>query len=103
MEEEGIRKAREELEKISADENERYLAELRQKHIMDTNAVREAGDDDGLEKGLKEGREEGIKEGIIEGEANKAIEIAKKLKGKNINIETISETTGLTKEEIEKI
>ena len=91
MEDEGIRRAREELEKISKDEHERYLAELRQKHIMDTNAVREAGYDDGLKKGLKEGK------------ISTKISIAKKLKEKHIEIDTISETTGLTKEEIEKL
>ena len=95
MEDEGIRRAREELEKISKDEHERYLAELRQKHIMDTNAVREAGYDDGLEKGLKEGREEGIKE--------EKKHIAKNMKEEGIDTDTISKVTELTKEEIEKL
>ena len=51
MENEEIRKAREELEKISQNEHERYLAELRQKYIMDQKAIQDFGYDKGLEEG----------------------------------------------------
>ena len=57
----AIKKAQKELEKISSDEHERYLAELREKYIMDQKATEDAG----YYKGIKEGREEGIKEGEI--------------------------------------
>lgn len=50
-----INKAKEELEKISSDEHERYLAELREKYIMDQKAIESAG----YYKGIKEGRKEG--------------------------------------------
>lgn len=46
-----INKAREELEKISNDEHERYLAELREKYIMDQKAIESAG----YKKGIKAG------------------------------------------------
>ena len=75
----AIQKAQEELEKISQDEHERYLAELRQKHIMDTNAVRALGYD------------------------KAKMDIAKKLKEEKVDIIIISKATGLTKEEIEKL
>jgi len=45
--------------------------------------------------GIKKGREEGLKEGKIE--------MAKKLKKKGFDIEVISETSGLSKEEIENL
>lgn len=48
-----------------------------------------------LEKGREEGREEG--------ERNKAVEMAKKLKRKGIASDIISETSGLSKEEVEKL
>ena len=86
-----MKRAREELEKISQNEHEKYMAELRQKYIMDQKAIQ----DFGYDKGRKEGKEEGIKEGIAE--------VAKKLKDKNVDIETITEVTGLSKEEIEKL
>ncbi len=83
MENKEIKQAREVLEKISKDKKERYLAELREKYIMDQKAIEDAGYD----KGLKTGK----------------IEIAKKMKNKNIPIKDIIEITGLTKEEIENL
>ncbi|MCF0190987.1 MAG: transposase, partial [Marinilabiliaceae bacterium] len=57
----------------------------------------------GLAKGLEKGRVEGRAEGRAEGERKKAFDIAKKMLQCNIAIETIRETTGLTKEEISGI
>ena len=54
-------------------------------------------------EGKKEGRKEGRKEGIAEGQKDKARKVAKKLLENNINIEIIINSTGLTKEEIEKL
>jgi predicted transposase/invertase (TIGR01784 family) len=58
---------------------------------------------EGLEEGLEVGMEEGIEIGKKEGEKSKAVEIAKKLKTKGIDYSIISETSGLTIEEIEKL
>ena len=82
-----IKKAKDVLEEISQDEHERYLAELREKYIMDQKAVEAAGYDKGFENGAKQ----------------KSIEIAKILKSQNIDIETIREATGLSLEEIKQI
>ena len=84
-------KAKKVLEEISQDEHERYLAELRQKYIMDQKAIEGAG----FDKGLKAGIEQGIEQ--------KTIEIAKKLKEQNIDIEVISKVTGLSIKEIENL
>ena len=62
-----IEKAREVLEMMSQDKNERRLAELRQKYIMDQKAIEDAGYDKGLSAGIKQGEE------------NKKIELAKKI------------------------
>ena len=88
---EKIIKARKVLEDISKDEHERYLAELREKYIMDQKAIEGAGYD----KGLKEGIEKGIKKGIID--------IAKKMKIQNIDLSIIKEVTGLSIKEIKKL
>ena len=61
---------------------------------------REEGHKEGKEEGLKEGKEEGIKEGRAEGAKQKSFDIAKRMLEKGIDIETISELTGLTAEEV---
>ena len=77
--------------RINQDKNERYLAELRQKYIMDQKAIEDAGYDKGYDSGTLEGKKE------------RSIEIAKKMKSKKMDIDDIIEITGLTKEEIEKL
>jgi len=90
-----IKKAKEELDKISQDEAERELAYRREKAIRDQNAVRASG--------YKEGKEEGLEQGMKQGEKSKALEIAVNMLRKGIDIKTIIEMTGLTKEEVENI
>ncbi len=53
--------------------------------------------------GKEQGKEEGIEQGIEQGEKQKSMKIAKNLLAKGIDINTIIETTGLTKEEIEEL
>ena len=83
MSEKEIAKAKEVLEEISQDEHARCLAELREKYIMNQKAIEEGGYD----KGAKD----------------KSMEIGKKLLKLGLDDSKIMETTGLTKEEIEKI
>ena len=87
----AVKKAKKVLEDISKDEQERYIAELREKYILDQNSLLSSG----YRKGLKEGIEQGIEQN------NK--EIAKKMKDKGMDFKTISELTGLSEEEIKKI
>ena len=83
----SVEKAKKILEEISQDERERYLAELRQKYIMDQKAVADAGYDKGVEQGEK----------------RKQLEIAKKMKEEKISIEQIEKITGLSLEQIKKL
>ncbi len=82
-EEEEIKKAREVLQDLSNDARERELAEYRLKYIMDNKAIEKAG--------------------YIKGKKDGTVSVAKKLKSKGIDIETIIQTTGLTKQEIENL
>lgn len=91
-----VKKAKEVLEQISNDEYERYLADLREKMILDKKSLESYG----YNKGLEDGVEQGIEKGIEQGTKLKSIEIAKKLLAKKINIEIIIESTGLSEEEI---
>ena len=62
---------------------------------MDKEAELETAEEKGIRKGIEKGREEGIKQ------SKKGI--AKKMKEKGIDTNTIKEITGLTKEEIENL
>lgn len=55
--------------------------------------------DSWMNEGIAKGRAEGVKEGIKEGMK----EVAQKMMSKNLPIRQISEITGLSKEEIEKL
>ena len=78
-----VKKAKEVLEEISQDKHERYLTELRQKYILDQNAIEDAGYDKGVE------------------ETNKKIVI--QMKKRQMDIKLICQITGLTEEEIKNI
>ena len=69
--------------------------------------ARESGREEGLKEGHKEGhkegKEEGIKEGRAEGAKQNSCDIAKRMLEKGIDIEIISELTGLTEKEISKL
>ncbi len=103
-----IKKAKEVLEEISNDERERRLAELREKYIMDQKAIEDGGFDKGYKKGLEEGIEKGIEEGlekgIEKGLQEAKLSIAKKMKESgDVDIETISQITNLSPEEIKDL
>ena len=85
--ENSYKKANEELEYLSGDEEARRLAYLREKALRD-----EANN-------LIGAREEGIKQGAKE----KEIEIAKKMLQENVDIGLIEKITELTREEIERL
>ena len=90
-----IREAKDELIRMSNDDTQRELYEMRAKTLKDKiSALNEAE-----RKGIKKGRQEGIEEG----EKSKAIEIAKSLINIGLDKETISKSTGLTLSEIEKL
>ena len=102
-----IVKAKKVLEEISQDEHERYLAELREKYILDQKNIEATGYD----KGLKQGKEEGIKEGIKkgreegkkEGKEESKKEIAKEMIKEKMPLEVISKITKIPKEELQEI
>ena len=90
--EEGeIKEAIEQLEEMSADEKEREIYEMRERSRLVYNTE------------MYEARRKGLEEGEKIGELKKSKEIAKRLLEKDVEIEIIEETTGLTKEEIEKL
>ena len=65
--------------------------------------ARETGREEGREEGLKEGHKKGHAEGRAEGAKQKSFDIAQRMLEKGIDIETISELTGLTAEEVSRL
>ena len=86
-ENQDIKKAKEELEKIQADEREQELADLRMKHIRDTQAVEEYG----YLKGIEKGQEEEKKQIILN------------MNKKHISLKDICDIVELSQEEVAKI
>lgn len=83
------------IREMSEDEKLERLAFLRGKAIMDEKAIYAAG--------LDKGESRGIEIGMKEGEKKNKIELPKRMKAKCMDIDTIIEITGLTKNEIEKL
>ena len=110
----NIRKAIEELERVSGEERLQRIAELREKAIRDEAAAMdyakehgfkegyENGKIQGYEEGLEQGLEQGIEQGIEQGLEEKR-KMVKKMLDKKMDIKDISEITGINEEEINKI
>ena len=90
-----VKKAQQVLEEISQDGRERYLAELRQKYIMDQTSMKNYAYREGMEAGLEAGLETGKKQNQIE--------LLKKMIKKKLDINTISDLTDIPVEEINKL
>ena len=78
-----------------------YLAKFHAE--LDRVAELEAAIDKGLKLGMEEGRTKGREEGEEIGRKKKAIEDATKFKAAGIASDIISQCTGLTLEEVEKL
>jgi predicted transposase/invertase (TIGR01784 family) len=80
--------------------------EDRERYIMDQQGILRKGIEEGLaqgrEQGREEGREQGREEGLALGMREKALEIARQLLNVLDN-QTISETTGLSVEDIQNL
>ena len=102
-----IKKAQEEYEYLTGDEEERRIAFLREKAIRDENSIFDAGKDIGFKSvekhGIKKGKKEGIEIGREQGIEQNKKEIANSMLKEKMPIETIMKVTKLSREEIEKI
>jgi predicted transposase/invertase (TIGR01784 family) len=99
MNEQEIREALEEWEKLSVSPENRYAYEMRLKWLRDqlSNLLGERRA--GLEEGLKKGREEGRKEGRKEGVQQVALEMLRA----GLDHEMIMSVTKLSREELNEL
>ena len=82
-----------------------YDKELKQKSDQLTfmKYAKEEGFDEGRKEGIAVGRKEGIEQGIKKGAKDKTIEIANNLLNNGISIEIVSESTGLSFDELNNL
>ncbi len=110
-----LKQAREELAYLSGEPDFQQEVKDRARFLRDVYYMKQAALKEGREEGLAEGRTEGLAEGRAEGrvewlaegraegQKEKQVEIAKKMKAKNMPISEIIELTELSKEEIENL
>ena len=91
-----VREAKDELIRMSNNEEQRALYEMRAKILKDKvsalNKARREGIEEGKKEGIKEGKKEGIKEGIHG--------VALNMKKAGIDFQVIQQMTGLSVEVI---
>ena len=106
-----LEKAIARLETFNQDEDAYLDAVKEYFHCLDESTFMEQSEQRGLKRGLELGRLEGMREGerkgklegMREGEKKAGFEIARNLKVNNIDITVIMNSTGLSKEEIDKL
>ena len=102
-----IKKAQEELDYLTGDEEIARLEELREKEVKDRMAIEKYGIKVGEERGIKIGMKIGMSKGVIEGRKLEQIEsqkrIAKRMKELKIDTMLISNSTGLSISQIKKL
>ncbi len=118
-----IKEALDDYEVLTGDKEIKRLAEIRLMSELEEHSALETAKAKGTEEGLRQGKEEGLKqgkeeglkqgkeeglkqgkeEGLKQGEKNEKRKIAKKLLEEGFEIKKISEITGLSIEEIERI
>ena len=85
--------------------DERAWVEKRSRELAEHTRASEIyqAREEGIEQGRSEGFAEGEKIGEERGEASKVLELAAAMKNKGYSTDEISELTGLSEEEIEKL
>lgn len=103
----GLSEVREHLkiERMTKNELKAYYRHLDNIVILRDNIYteREEGRWEGRMEGRVEGRMEGLEEGLEKGRLEERLATARKMKAKGLDSATISEVTGLSCEEIEKL
>ena len=104
---EVIAMADEELKKVSEDDRLFAYRMSKEMYQMDQairmRTAKEEGLAEGLEKGRTRGIAEGMERGMAQGRSEERMELARKLKQKNMPVEEIMELTGLALEKLEKL
>jgi len=103
LENEQIRKALSIVEKSAMTESQLYRYERFWDQVNREHVLAEANFNDGMLKGRVEGRAEGEAIGLTKGETKKNLENALKMKELQVDVNIISQVTGLSPEEIKAL
>jgi len=98
----GLRKAAEELDllKLSPDERAAYDSYLEDRRVAESSI--KTSWLEGKMEGILEGKQKGIAEGKLEGRLEGKLEVARNMQAAGVALETIMQTTGLSREYIER-
>ena len=100
---ESLKKAHEQYDKFTGNDEYRELYEARLKWQRDHNSLMDGALTEGMEKGMAQGLTQGKAQGKAEGKAENASNVAKSMKNKGYPLDEIADITGLSNEEVEKI
>ena len=100
---EKVRRAVENYEVLTGDEEVKRLAEIRLMAKLEEKSALDCAREEGEERGKEIGRKEGEERGKVAGIKEEKKEIAQKMKKQKMPIKQISEITGLSEKEIEKL
>jgi predicted transposase/invertase (TIGR01784 family) len=95
-----VQKAIGKLRAMSADEEERYWAEAREKALRDEVTLLAVAREEGLEEGLEKGREEGLEKGREEATRETARNL---IQLGALSDAQIAQATGLTRAQVEAL
>ena len=87
--------------KMSDEERNKYYKYINKS--VKQEDVLNAAEEKGREKGLKQGMQKGIQQGLQQGADNKAIEIARQMIKKGMDLQLVSDLTGLSITDLEKL
>ena len=96
-------KAIEEYKRFTSDDKLMRAYVARDAFLVGQKMMLSREREEGIKEGIKEGIEKGIKKGKLEGLKEGQISMAKAMKNKNMDINLISEITGLSIKEVRKL
>ena len=100
---EKVRRAVENYEVLTGDEEVKRLAEIRLMAKLEEKSALDCAREEGEERGKEIGRKEGEERGKVAGIKEEKKEIAQKMKKQKMPIKQISEITGLSEKEVEEL
>ncbi len=104
---EDLKEAKEELIRLSGDEETRKRYEKRMDTLRNERSALKSAEEKGIQKGLQKGPQKGLQQGLQkgleQGAKQEKLEIAKKLIQNGLDNNFIIETTGLTLDEVREL
>ena len=100
---EDLKEAKEELIRLSGDEETRKRYEKRMDTLRNERSALKSAEEKGIQKGLQKGLQQGLQKGLEQGAKQEKLEIAKKLIQNGLDNNFIIETTGLTLYEVREL